>query len=122
MAMRNEGLQKTFLSAAATAANRILKIGADNNHMIVATAATDKLMAVSDNLGADAAEEPFDVILDGVALVKAGGAIAAGDMITSDATGQGIATTTAANRYIGVAMESAAAGDLFGVRLAPGLI
>jgi hypothetical protein len=75
MAMRNEGLQKTFLSAAATAANRILKIGADNNHMIVATAATDKLMAVSDNLGADAAEEPFDVILDGVALVKAGGAI-----------------------------------------------
>lgn len=122
MAMRNEGtLQKTFYAGATVAANRIVKPGADNTKVVVGAAATDKLIGVSDSLGG-ATGEPIDVILDGIALVKAGGSIAMGDLVTSDASGQGVATTTAANRYIGVAMEDAASGDLFGVRIAPGLI
>lgn len=122
MAIRNEGtIQKTFYAGATVAANRIVKPGADNTKVIVGAAATDKIIGVSDSLGA-ASGETLDVILDGVALVKAGGSVSMGDLITSDSTGQGVATTTAANRYIGVALEDAASGDLFGVRIAPGLI
>lgn len=122
MAMRNEGtLQKTFYAGATVAANRIVKAGADVTKVIVGAAATDKSIGISDNLGASSGDT-LDVILDGIALVKAGGTIGMGDIITSDGTGQGIATTTAGNRYIGIAMEDASSGDLFGVRIAPGLI
>jgi hypothetical protein len=122
MSIRTEGtLQKTFYAGAAVAANRIVIPGADNTKVIVGAAATDKSVGVSDNVGA-ALGETLDVILDGIALVKAGGSIAMGDLVTSDSTGQGVATTTATHRYIGVAMEDAASGDLFGVRIAPGLI
>lgn len=122
MAMRNEGtLQKTFYAGAAVAANRIVKPGADNTKVVVGAASTNKLVGISDNLGA-ASGDTLDVILDGIALVKAGGTVAMGDLITSDGTGQGVATTTAADRYIGIAMEDAVSGDLFGVRIAPGLI
>lgn len=122
MAMRNEGtLQKTFYAGATLAANRIVKPGADNTKVVVGAAATDKVIGVSDNLGG-ASGDTIDVILDGIALVKAGGSVAMGDLIASDSTGQGVATTTATHRYIGVAMEDAASGDLFGVRIAPGLI
>lgn len=122
MAMRNEGiLQKTFYAGADVAANRIVKPGADNTKVIVGAAATDKVIGVSDNLGA-ASGETLDVILDGIALVKAGGSISMGDLVASDGTGQAVATTTATHRYIGVAMEDAASGDLIGVRIAPGLI
>lgn len=122
MAIRTEGLlQKTYFAGAAVAANRIVKPGADNTKVVVGAAATDKLIGISDNLGG-ASGDSIDVILDGIALVKAGGTVAMGDLITSDGTGQGIATVTAGNRWIGVAMEDAVAGDLFGVRIAPGLI
>lgn len=122
MPLRNEGLTKTFLAGATVAANRIVKFGADKLHVIQGAAATDKLIGVSDNIGATAAEESFDVILDGIALVKCGGVVAIGDLVTSDATGQALATTAATNRWIGMAMEDGVAGDLIGIRLSPGLV
>ena len=121
MPLRNEGLTKTFLAGAAVAANRIVKFGADALNVIQGAAATDKLIGVSDNLGA-ASGETIDVILDGIALVKCGGTVAFGDLVTSDATGQALATTTAGNRWIGVAMEGGVSGDVIGIRLVPGLI
>jgi hypothetical protein len=122
MAMRNEGtLQKTFYAGATVAANRIVKPGADNTKVVVGAAATDKLIGVSDSIGG-ATGDTIDVILDGIALVKAGGTVAMGDLITSDGTGQAIATTTASNRVIGVAMEDGVSGDLIGVRICPGSV
>lgn len=122
MPMRNEGLlQKTFICGAAVAANRIVKFGADKTKVIVGAAATDKAIGVSDNIGG-ATDDTIDVILDGIALVKLGGTVAFGDLVASDGTGQGVATTTATHRYIGVAMEDGVSGDVIGVRLAPGLI
>lgn len=121
MAMRNEGLQKTYYAGAAVAAYRIVKPGADDTKVVVGAAATDKLIGVSDSIGA-ASGETFDVILDGIALVSAGGVVAAGDHVTANATGQAIATTTAGNRVIGVAMDSGVLNDLIGVRIVPFLI
>ena len=118
--MRQEGLTKTMLTVSAVAANRIVRFSAENT-AVAASAATDKLVGISDNVGGDA-NDTVDVILDGIALVKLGGTVAFGDLVTSDATGQGVATTTAGNRVIGVAMQGGVTGDLIGVKLSPHLI
>lgn len=54
--------------------------------------------------------------------VKAGGSISAGDKITSDGSGKGIATTTDTNHYAGTAWENAASGDEFIMEVAPGMV
>lgn len=119
--MRNEGLQKTLIAGADVNPNRIVKFGAADNLAIQAAAATDKIFSVSDNLGAKSGET-FDVIVDGIALVKYGGNVAVGDLLTSDANGQAIATTTASNRVIGVAMVSGVSGDIGSVLVSPGSV
>ncbi len=119
--MRNEGLQKTLVAGAAVSANRIVKFGATDKNAILAAAATDKSIGISDNLGADSGEA-FDVIISGIASVTYGGTVAAGDLLTSDSTGRAIATTTATHRIIGVAMLDGVIGDTGSVRIAPSLI
>ncbi|MFO0467626.1 MAG: capsid cement protein [bacterium] len=122
--MRNEGLQKTLIAGAAVTKNRVLKFGADDLSAIHAAASTDLLMGVSDNLGASSGE-PFDVIIDGIALVEYGGNVTRGDMLTSDSVGRAVAAAPAAGvnaRVIGVSMISGVLGDIGSVRLAPGRI
>lgn len=122
--MRNEGLQKTLIAGAAVSKNRILKFGAADDTAIHGAASTDLLIGVSDNLGASSGE-PFDVIIDGIALVEYGGNVTRGDLLTSDSVGRAIAAAPAAGvnaRVIGVAMLSGVSGDIGSVRIAPGRI
>ena len=65
-------------------------------------------------------------MLEGIILLEAGGAIAAGDLIHADASGRGvsaganIAALTAGDFVIGAALEAAAAaGDVISVRAQP---
>lgn len=122
--MRNEGLQKTLIAGAAVAKNRIVKFGSDDSTAIQASAATDKSIGVSDNLGA-ASGDTFDVIIDGIALVEYGGNVTRGDMLTADSNGKAVAaapTATNSVRVIGVAMASGVSGDIGSVRIAPGAV
>jgi hypothetical protein len=122
--MRNEGLQKTLIAGAAVAKNRIVKFGSSDTAAVQAAAATDLLIGVSDNLGA-ASGEPFDVIVDGIALVEYGGNVTRGAMLTADADGKAVAAAPAAEataRVIGVAMVSGAAGDIGSVLVRQGAV
>jgi len=122
--MRNEGLQKTLIAGAAVTKNRILKFGADDVTVVHAAAVGDLAIGVSDNLGASSGE-PFDVIIDGIALVEYGGNVTRGDLLTSDSVGRAVAAAPATgvnNRVIGVAMLSGVIGDIGSVRIAPGRI
>lgn len=122
--MRNEGLAKTLIAGAAVAARRIVKFGASDTAAIQSAAATDAHIGVSD-LGATASGDPFDVIVDGIALVEYGGNVAAGDLLTADADGKAIAAApaaTASARTIGPAMRTGVAGDIGSVRIAPGSV
>lgn len=119
--MRNEGLQKTLIAGAAVAKNRIVKFGAADTAAIQAAASTDLLIGVSDNLGASSGE-PFDVIVDGIALVEYGGNVTRGQKLTADADGKAIAAAPAAGvnaQIIGIAMLSGVSGDIGSVRIAP---
>ncbi|MEC4804764.1 MAG: DUF2190 family protein [Jaaginema sp. PMC 1079.18] len=121
MSNRTPGLIKNYIAEAAIGKHRIVKFGTDDDHVILGAAATDKLIGVTTEVPADA-DERCDVIRSGIAPVYFGGIVAAGDLLTTDANGAAIATTTASNRIIGMAEVAGVSGDLGSVCLSPGII
>ncbi|MEY9110402.1 hypothetical protein ABH999_006598 [Bradyrhizobium yuanmingense] len=120
--MANNGLTKSYTAEGAISANTIVKVGAADYGVLQGAAATDKLIGITTELAASVGERT-DVVLEGIADLKLGGVVARGDMITSDATGQGVAAAPAAgsnNRIIAMALISGVAGDIIPVKLAPG--
>ncbi len=125
-----EGPRLPFDAGAAVKAHRIVKHGSGDGTVVHATdTATDKLIGVTDRPAAEGAR--VDVWLTDVATVEAGGAITRGDLVGSGADGKAVsvAPVEAASgdnhahtgrRVIGIALASAAKGDLFPVRIAPG--
>lgn len=118
--MSNLILKKAFVAGGAIAVNRLVKFGADDNTVVVATAATDPVIGVSDDAHDAATGDRCDVFLCGIADVKLGvGGITRGLLIGSDATGQGVAVSTIGNRSVGVALMTGVAGDIVPVLLSP---
>src|SRR5687767_178384 len=115
--MANNGLTKSYTAEAAISANRIVKVGAADYGVLQAAGVGDK--SIGDTTEIDAAiNERVDVIHNGIADLKIGGAVARGDLLTSDANGQGVAAAPAAgtnNRIIGVALISGVNGDIIPV-------
>lgn len=113
--MANPNYSKAYTADVDIAPYLILKAGSADGFATVASAATDALIGVSENVPVPAGRV-VDVIQGGPANVVAGGAIAAGDYLTSDANGKAIkaapASGTVAN-VIGKANVSAVAGDIF---------
>lgn len=115
--MANPGLIKTYDGSGAINPYSIVKFTATDFQVTAAAAASDKLAGVTTELAA-ADGERVDVIHDGIAYVVAGGTVAAGDPVTSNASGQGVtaAPATGANaNCIGRARQSAVSGDVFEV-------
>lgn len=119
--MARPDLILSFIAAAAIAAHRIVVFGNDDSTVVTASAATDSLIGISD-LGADAAGDRLDIIMDDIAEVEYGGTITRGDPITSDANGKAITATVAGSRIIGFAMVSGVTGDIGSINIAPSKI
>lgn len=87
-----------------------------NGTVVAATAATDKIIGV---LTADVkAGQVADVRLrnaQGTSKVRAGGNVAVGDYLTADADGEAVATTTAGNEVVGMALEAGVDNDIIEV-------
>jgi hypothetical protein len=112
-------LSKTFVAGGAIPPNSIVKFGADDNTVVVATAAADASIGVSQNTIAAALGERVDVMIFGIADVKLGtGGITRGAEVTSDASGQGVAAAST-NRVIGISLASGVAGDIVPVVVSP---
>ncbi|MBS0364910.1 MAG: DUF2190 family protein [Proteobacteria bacterium] len=116
--MANPGLIKTYDAGAAIAPYTIVKLTTTDFQALAAAAATDPIIGVTTEVNA-ASGDRVDVVHNGIAYVTAGGAIAAGDALTSDANGHAITTVTANNRTVGFARQSAVAGDVFEALIAP---
>lgn len=113
--MRNQDLVKNYSAEAAIAAYRIVKFGAADGGVLQAAAATDKLVGVTDRLAAAVAGDRIDVVRSGITEVEYGGTVAAGDLLTADASGRAIVATAAAGsnvRVIGVAEVAGVVGDI----------
>lgn len=134
------GLIKNFTAAGAILPRHIVKFAAAAGQVETAAAATDAVLGVTGVRGAALAGDRIDVVLDGIADVVFGGAIAQGDLVTTDATGAALkatrhthventaaaytqnATTAAASgeRIVGIAMVGGVAGDIGSILLTPG--
>jgi hypothetical protein len=121
--MRNPGLQKNYSAEAAIAAYRIVKFGAADGGILQAAAAADKQIGVTDRIAATEAGDRIDVIRTGIAEVQYGGAVAAGDLLTADASGRAIVATAGAGanvRVIGVAEVAGVVDDIGSMLIMPG--
>ena len=106
---------------AAIAAYRLVEtINADGDARQGAAAAA-KLIGVSGSRPV-AANETVEVAITGIAKVEYGGNVTRGDLLTAKADGTAIATSTAGNRVVGVAMQSGVDGDIGEVLLSPGSV
>lgn len=116
-------LVRSYVAGAAIAPYRIVKYS--GTQVIQAAAATDLSVGVSRELGADASGDRIDIWHDGIALIEAGGNVAIGAQVTSDASGKAVTAAPAQgvnNRVIGIALSAAVSGDIFDVLIAPCLI
>lgn len=111
-----------YTAGASVTPNRLVKIGASDKTVILAAAATDKVIGVSVPLITAATGAQADIVVAGECDVVAGGSISRGDPITSDANGAAVTAAPAAgvnNYVIGRAVEAASSGDIFAVLLQP---
>lgn len=120
--MANNGLTKNYLAEGAISANRFVKVGAADYGVLVAAAVGDKIIGITTEIDA-ASGERVDVVHEGIADLKLGGTVARGDLLTSDASGQGVTAAPAAgtnNRIGGMALISGVSGDIIPVKVMQG--
>ncbi|MBY0396770.1 MAG: hypothetical protein K2X91_09925 [Thermoleophilia bacterium] len=118
------GFIKSCRTVAAIVPYAIIAFAGARNQVRQAAAATDPLAGITDSQGGSAGGM-VDVQFSLFAEARAGGPIAAGDRITSDANGCAVKATKQAGQiisYVGIAQVPAVAGDIFDVLIAPGFI
>jgi hypothetical protein len=120
-AYESGGMAVAYKAEAAVFRYRICKFGVADKTFAAAAAATDKLIGISGQLDTDINEDG-DVWRSGIRKVIYGGVVVKGDLLTSDATGRAIATTTALNRIIGIAEISGVADDIGSCCITGGMI
>ena len=124
MASFNSTLTTTFISAADYSASpyRLVYISAADT----VTRVTDRsapaqrsIGILTDQVGA-ASGDAVSVQMGGIAKLEAGAAISAGAAVCTESDGKGVATTTAADFCVGIALEAASGdGDIFSVAMLP---
>lgn len=115
---------RAYEASAAIAAYRIAAFSdtAASRKVAQAANATAAVVGVTDRLGADLGSM-CDVTRAGLASVELGGTVAAGDPLTSDATGRAIKAVPASNtamRIVGWAEEPGVVGDIIDAWIDPG--
>lgn len=123
MATYDDGIDISLPAAADLSGQQhnFVLIAADGR-VNVASAATDDIIGILQNKPA-AAGRAARVRVAGVSKLEMGAAVNEGDRLTSDSSGRGVATTTAANTISAMCLvASGAAGDVVKVLLpCPGL-
>lgn len=115
-------LIKSFAALAAVASFSIVRAAVGG--VQASGANTHPLIGVADSMGAELGGI-VDVVQAGWGEVRAGGTIAFGDPLTSDAQGHAVKAVAVAGtvvRTIGFAMADADANDVFPVHIVPGSI
>lgn len=103
-----------YKATAALTKGHAVKKGADDEHVAVCSAGTDKTLGLIQNT-VTAADDVCEVAVAGGAKGLAGGTISQGDLLAADSNGALVATTSANDKVIGMAEEDAVSGDLFSV-------
>ena len=119
--MSNRDIVKSYSAEGGISPCRFVKPGANDYGVLAAAAATDKIIGVTMPLITVLSGDTVDVMHDGIADLQLGaGGATRGDLLTSDATGNGVTAAPAAgvnNRVGAVALVTGIAGDIIPVLL-----
>ena len=105
------GIYKNFEAEGEIGPYVIVTHGTADYAVKAATGATVALVGTTDELG-KLSNGRVDVCTGGIPEVALGGTVAAGDPLTSDASGKAVKATAAGNRILGFALVSGASGDI----------
>ena len=108
--MATPGIYKNFEAEGEIGPYVIVTHGTADYAVKAATGATVALVGTTDELG-KLSNGRVDVCTGGIPEVALGGTVAAGDPLTSDASGKAVKATAAGNRILGFALVSGASGD-----------
>ncbi len=121
-----QGLIKCYRAEAAVAHARFVKFGAADEGVVQASASTDLIVGISDAPGGGIASGKLvDTVMGGITDLELGGTVTRGALLTSDASGKGVAAAPGAgvNAFVAAqALVSGVSGDIIPVRLAIGRI
>ena len=120
----NPGLTKTYVASGAVTARALVKAGASDGTVAVATASTDAILGVAERLDATDGER-LDVIHTGIAEVSLGGTVTYGALLTAGANGTAVAAAPAAGvnaQIVGRALSAGVSGDIIDVLIILGQI
>lgn len=107
---------------AAIAAYKAVKKGAaDDEHVQVCSAASDKIVGILQN-ASTAAGDVVEVCEEGGCKAKLGGTVVYGDMLTADSSGLLVATTSNAEKLIAKAMSDGVANDVIPVVISSSIV
>ena len=109
--MATPGIYKNFEAEGEIGPYVIVTHGTADYAVKAATGATVVLVGTTDELG-KLSNGRVDVCTGGIPEVALGGTVAAGDPLTSDASGKAVKATAAGNRILGFALVSGASGDI----------
>ena len=122
--MHQPSFTRAFEAKAAIKARRLVQLGASEGAVVQADAASDTTIAERP-IGLSAELDvpkggTVDVHLAGIADCETGAAVARGSSVKADAQGRAIATASAGDFVVGIALAAAtAAGDIIPVLIAP---
>ena len=124
MASFNSVLTTTFISGADYSATpyRLVYVSAADTVTRCANASlpAQRPIGILPDEGGAASGDPVSVQMGGIAKLEAGAAIAAGAAVCTEGDGKGVATTTAADFCVGIALEAASGdGVVFSVAMLP---
>ena len=109
--MATPGIYKNFEAEGEIGPYVIVTHGTADYAVKAATGATVALVGTTDELG-KLSNGRVDVCTGGIPEVALRGTVAAGDPLTSDASGKAVKATAAGNRILGFALVSGASGDI----------
>ena len=109
--MATPGIYKNFEAEGEIGPYVIVTHGTADYAVKAATGATVALVGTTDELG-KLSNGRVDVCTGGIPEVALGGTVAAGDPLTSDASGKAVKATAAGNRILGFALVTGASGDI----------
>lgn len=110
---------RTCKTSAAIPAFRIAKFGSDDETVALASASTDALAGISQEIDAPASGR-VDLAEDGPHSVQLGGPVTRGDFLTAGTDGKAVKCTT--GNYIAQAKQSGVAGDIIYIHICRGVI
>lgn len=111
----------TFIAGGAIPLGVPVKAGADKEHVVVCTAASDKSIGIAQSVAAASGDTVEVALPGGGAKALSQGAISMGDILVPSTAGV-VASTANGERHCAMAMEDAVSGDLFAVEVVVGII